>query len=103
MAQSQSHVQNSRSDADEQCSTLEDLQNRMSEGVEQVQQIVSDRPAASVALCFGLGFGFGILLSGLLVESMRPRRLSTTERLGQSMMDALSKVLPESISSRMPM
>jgi len=99
----QSHVQNSRSDADEHGSTLDELQNRMNEGVEQVQQIVSDRPAASVALCFGLGFGLGILLSGLLVESVRPRRLSTTERLGQSMMDALSKVLPESISSRMQM
>ena len=99
----QSHVQNSRNEEQESSSTLEQVQTCISDSAEQMGQMVSDRPAASVAVFFGVGFGIGLLLSGLLVETVRPRRQSTTERLGQSMMDALSKVLPESISSRMQM
>ena len=69
--------------------------------MESVKGVMHDRPMTSVATVFGAGFAIGLLIgTSLLADSSRRRRQSTVERLGEQVLDAVSRVLPESLAQQ---
>ena len=66
---------------------------------EQAQEMVSERPVATVALCFGLGVGAGLLMASLFSHRSSFRRESGFEQVGRNVLEAIQRVLPENISS----
>ncbi len=72
------------------------------EVVEGTKTTIADHAASSVALCFGLGFGAGLLI-GLSLSHAYARPTQdhwVAERYGRQIMDAVSSVLPASLGGR---
>lgn len=70
----------------------------------QPREMVEHYPVSSMLLVFGIGLGVGIVLSQTLFDpiarAFQPEP-TMTEKLGRSMYDAMSNVLPESMLRRM--
>jgi hypothetical protein len=64
---------------------------------DEARQMVGEQPLNSAVTVFGLGFGLGLLTALLLPEPPRSRRDEMMER----MVDAMSRVVPDSVSRRM--
>jgi hypothetical protein len=76
----------------------------LSRGYEAAERCVTDHPASSIGVAFGAGLGLGLCVGLALKSALTERRVShrsVTERLGRQVLDAVSSVLPESLSSRM--
>lgn len=68
--------------------------------MDSVKEVIADRPMSSVVTVFGAGFAVGVLIGMSLAGSSPRRRQSTTERLGEQVLDAMSRVLPESLAKQ---
>jgi hypothetical protein len=60
---------------------------------------IVEHAVPSVALCFGIGFGAGLLIGIALAESMREDR-TTAQRYSQQFMDAWYRMMPQSLGGR---
>lgn len=61
----------------------------------EARRFVGDHAITSVAFCFGLGFGLGILLGSMVHETPEYDR-STMERFRRQLMDVFSHIVPKS-------
>jgi hypothetical protein len=68
--------------------------------VESARETIVEHAVPSVALCFGLGFGAGLVIGLALAESMRPDERTTAERYGRQFLDAIYRVMPQSLGGR---
>jgi len=68
----------------------------LSEGYEEAERFIQDRPGQTIAVAFGLGLVAGIGVALLFRES--PRESSSTrataERVGKQMLDAIAGMIP---------
>lgn len=73
-------------------------------GYAAAERCVADYPTSAVGVAFGAGVGLGVVV-GLALKSAIVQRKSShrrlSERLGRQVLDAMSAVLPESITDRM--
>jgi len=67
--------------------------------VEGTKQTIVEHAVPSVALCFGIGFGAGLLIGIALAESMRDDR-TATQRYTQQFMDTWARMMPQSLGGR---
>lgn len=78
----------------------------VSRGYQQAEEMVARNPMSAVLVSFGIGLGVGVLIGSSMAMSQRSfGDLTTTEkaqRLGQQVLDMASRMLPETISSRLP-
>ena len=78
--------------------------NRVSESAEAFtrapREVMESYPVTSALIAFGLGLGTGLVLADLLTEQTPVREKRLTENLVRQLMDAISRVVPESLSSR---
>jgi hypothetical protein len=77
-------------------------QGRARRAYEVVEGQVAERPISAVAVAFGLGIGAGLGL-GLMLSGSRPAPARSArrsaEQLGRSLLDALGRSLPESLTA----
>ena len=66
---------------------------------QQLDHMIQEWPASSMLTAFGVGFGMGVVLGVIMAEPTR-HEASTAERMGRSVLDAIARVLPESLSGR---
>jgi hypothetical protein len=68
----------------------------------QMEETVEERPLSAVMLSFGLGVGIGIAIGSLIAASTTPAEphKRAAERMGQQMIDALARMVPNSLSER---
>lgn len=64
--------------------------------VEGTKQTIVEHAVPSVALCFGIGFGAGLLIGIALAESMRDDR-TMTQRYSQQFFDTWARMMPQSL------
>jgi hypothetical protein len=80
------------------------ISSMMESAARQPKQVVEEYPISSMLVVFGIGIGVGVVLSQALCEPIarawQPEP-SFTEKLGRSMYDAMSSMIPESVSRRM--
>lgn len=60
-------------------------------------EMVDEHPVSAATLMFGLGFGVGLAVAGLLTSSRREVEEGLAQRLGRQMMDAMAKAMPQSM------
>ena len=76
--------------------------NRISDRVEsaacQSKEYVEEHAISTALVAFGLGVGVGFAMLSLLSSDAPPSRCSTTQRLGQQLLDAMSSLVPESLA-----
>lgn len=73
-------------------------------GYSAAERCVTDNPASAVGIAFGAGLGMGLVVGLALKSAINERRSShrrMSERLGRQVLEAMSTVLPESLTSRM--
>lgn len=72
------------------------------EVVEGTKTTIADHAVSSVALCFGLGFGAGVLIGISLSHAYASPKQDrwVAERYGRQVMDAVSSVLPASLGGK---
>lgn len=70
--------------------------------VERMQTMIEERPASAVLLAFGAGFAIGAAVGGAASEMVRrpPQRGSVAEQLGRQVLEAVGRILPESLVGR---
>lgn len=76
----------------------------LARGYATAEHCVSDHPASAVGVAFGVGLGLGLCVGLALKSSINARRVShrrMSERVGRQVLEAMSSVLPESLSKRM--
>ena len=71
----------------------------MGQAYHAAERCVKDYPTSSVMVAFGAAFGLGFLLSQLIPGREEPQR-SRMAQFGQRTLDALSRVMPESVAQR---
>lgn len=69
-------------------------------GYQQAEHLVAENPGWSVLVFFGIGLGMGVAVGSLLARSEPPP--SAAERFGRQVIEAISKMVPESLASRLP-
>ncbi len=69
--------------------------------MDTVRETIHDRPMSSVATVFGAGVAVGVVLALTLAPAPRRRPQSAVERLGEQVLDAVSRMLPESVASHL--
>lgn len=75
----------------------------LTRGYEAAEECVAEYPASAVGLAFGAGLGLGLCVGLALKSAIYERRSShrkMSERLGRQVLEAMSSVLPESLTSR---
>jgi len=72
-------------------------------GYGQVEQCVRQNPMSSALTVFGFGLGLGLVLGSNwgVGRYFRPADPGLAERLGQQVIEALAKVLPEQWAERL--
>jgi hypothetical protein len=68
---------------------------------EAAERCVAENPTSAVGVAFGVGLGIGLCVGLAMKSAMYDRRHAhqrLTERLGRQVLDALSSVLPESLT-----
>lgn len=63
------------------------------------REMVAEYPMAAAMVAFGVGFGLGIWLGSCLAEETR-EPVGFAERLGEQILEAVGRVLPESLAGR---
>lgn len=75
--------------------------NRVSEYAQEYasggKELIEEYPIATVAVAFGLGLAAGIALVSMMTESEDSHR-QMSHRLGSQILDAMSNVIPDSVS-----
>jgi hypothetical protein len=80
------------------------LSGAVTRGYSAAERCVTDYPGSAVGLAFGAGVGLGLVVGLVVKSAVSERRRShrrLSERIGQQVLDAMSTVLPESLTSRM--
>jgi hypothetical protein len=72
--------------------------NRIAEYANESKELMEGHPVSSVMVAFGLGVATGLVLVTLISESTPQRDQGVAHRLGQHLLEAMSSVLPETIS-----
>lgn len=76
----------------------------MTSAVSRSQEMVSQHPMSTALVVFGVGLGIGVALGSLLSGAATPppslgqRAELAAEKLGRQMLDAISGILPDSIT-----
>jgi len=95
----------SQSESSTASETLSQAREAVGRGYEQAEQMVSQYPVSAVILAFGIGLGLGFLLDAAFMPEQRKfSELTTSEkaqRIGQQVLEAVGRVLPESLSSQL--
>ncbi|HRX77979.1 MAG: hypothetical protein H6821_16635 [Planctomycetaceae bacterium] len=80
---------------------MSQVTNRVSEQMHAIQdeskEFVAEHALPTALAVFGIGVGAGLAVASMLVESSASRHSTTTQRLGQQMLDAMARVLPDSL------
>jgi hypothetical protein len=81
------------------------MMGSMGGAMQRAEQTVSEYPFSAIATAFGVGLGLGVLLAVAMTEQSRPSASHwydqlSAERLGRTMLDSLSSVLPDAVSRR---
>lgn len=75
------------------------IRDRASEIAESSREVVSQHALTSTMTAFGLGLGAGVALGYLLSDMSRHHgNAGVAHRLGQQVLDAMSRAVPESLS-----
>ena len=80
--------------------TMEDSPNSMSDETCGTMAAIQRAPMTAVLIGFGAGLAVGCLALRAAMQTRREKELSTAERLGKSILDALGGVMPEAVSKR---
>lgn len=73
--------------------------NRVAEYTQEGKELMDDYPVATICVAFGVGVAAGLAIASLLTESPSPQRhWNVAHRLGEQLIDAMSSVLPETLS-----
>ena len=79
--------------------------NRVSEHLRETYdaaaECVTDHPASSMMVVFGVGFGLGLLLGHALAEPPREERHGLA-MFGRQMLEAMREHMPSSLARRLP-
>ena len=81
----------------------DDWQEYAARGTEQVRDLVRDNAGRSVLIALGAGLGVGLLIGSALAGGRRSSRnwdRSTAENFGQSWLNKLEGLVPNSVSER---
>lgn len=73
------------------------VSEHMREGYDAATECITNYPASSMLVTFGVGFGVGMLIGHLLAEPPHEER-SSMARLGRSVLDAMHRYMPDSIA-----
>ncbi len=73
------------------------LPNNYDDVVEGSRELIGQHPFATVLTVFGIGMFAGMALVSMMSES-EDARLSTSERIRREVMDAVSNLMPTSVS-----
>jgi hypothetical protein len=84
--------------------TMSGIRERAVGGYQRVEDVVGQNPASAVMVSFGVGLGLGLLIgmglsSGSQSESRRSDYGDLAGRLGQQLLDSVSRLLPESLAN----
>jgi hypothetical protein len=80
--------------------TAEESEGRMAMAYHQVEEAVEQRPLSAVMLSFGIGLGVGFAIAGAIAASQPEPKTRIAQRMGQQFLDAVSRVMPESVAQR---
>lgn len=73
--------------------------NRVAEYTQEGKELVEEYPVAALGIAFGVGVATGLAVACMLTEQSSPQRHWTVaHRLGEQLIEAMSSVLPESLS-----
>jgi hypothetical protein len=79
---------------------MSQVKSRVSEQLRSVagdsKEFVGDHAMPSALIAFGIGVGAGLVVASLLADSLPARHSTMTQRLGQQMLEAMGRVLPDS-------
>lgn len=91
--------QSAKSRFPEAHSNYDEALERVAGGYREVEHLVQRNPASSVFLAFGVGIGIGVWLGSSMVHASRFRQPApVAERLGRRVLEALSGMVPDSVS-----
>ena len=79
------------------------ISGRVRHALDQPVGMVKEHPLPSMLLMFGIGMGVGVVLAQACSSSLlhlSHHEPTTTERISRQVYDALSQVLPQSVTSR---
>jgi hypothetical protein len=70
---------------------------------ESSKEMVGEHPVSATLIAFGIGLGIGVLIGTSLAEpAHRDRTMAEkAEQIGREMVDAMMRVLPESMAKHM--
>jgi hypothetical protein len=73
------------------------------EQMARAKEVVEQHPMSALATVFFVGFGVGLFVGCALAEPMRhdPTAAERAERVGRQMLDALARVVPDSLAARL--
>lgn len=66
----------------------------------EATRFIQERPLTSVMALFGAGLGAGVAVGCLLSRSSSTRRSSMADEIGRSIVDSISRVMPDSLSGK---
>jgi hypothetical protein len=64
---------------------------------DESKEFVAEHAIPSALVVFGIGVGAGLAVASMLAESTSSRHNTMTQRLGQQMLDAMGRLLPDSL------
>jgi hypothetical protein len=84
----------------------EGVRDYLGQGLHTMEDMVTNHPATSGLVIFGVGLGLGLLIGQALMSGMRQpttrwldRRRA--EKFGRQVLDAISEYLPQPLASRL--
>jgi len=72
--------------------------NRVAEYTQEGKELMGEYPVTAVGIAFGIGLATGLAIAAMLTEHEEKRHWNVTHRLGEHLLEAMSAVLPETLS-----